>query len=251
MKAMKWIFMVLLSVTSVAFSQSVFDQGNEHFRQGNYEEAIRSYESILRDGKHSCNLYYNLANSYYKLNQVGPAIYYYEKALLISPNDKDIQNNLKFAKAKTIDEIKEVPKVGFEKLLQNITGLFHFNTWSMLAVGFSVLFFLFFLGYYFSGSSLYKRLFFVAMFVIPVFMVMSIFSAWFEHHLYEQEQPAIVFTEMVPVKNEPRENASEAFVLHEGTKVYILETLDNWNKIQLADESEGWIMADAIKPLKP
>jgi uncharacterized protein YgiM (DUF1202 family) len=89
------------------------------------------------------------------------------------------------------------------------------------------------------------------MFVIPVFMVVCIFSAWFEHHLYEKEHPAIVFNEMVTVRNEPRENASEAFVLHEGTKVYILETLDNWNKIQLADESEGWIMSDAIKPLKP
>jgi len=248
---MKIISLFFLLISSMVIGQSVFDQGNEHYRKGNYEEAIQSYESIIKDGKHSCDLYFNLANSYYKINKIGPAIYYYEKALLISPNDKDMQNNLNFAKAKTIDEIKEVPKVGFEKLLQHVTGLFHFNTWSMLAIGFSVLFFLLFLGYYFSGTSLYKRVFFIGMFVIPVFIVLSVFAAWFEHHLYEQEQPAIVFAEVVEVKNEPRENASEAFILHEGTKVYILESLDNWSKIQLADESEGWIMDEAIKPLKP
>lgn len=248
---MKIIYLFFLLISSMVMGQSVFDQGNEHYRKGNYEEAIRSYESIIRDGKHSCDLYFNLANSYYKLSQIGPSIYYYEKALLISPNDKDIQNNLKFAKAKTIDEIKEVPKVGFEKLLQNITGLFHYNSWSLLAIGFSVLFFLLFLGYYFSGASLYKRIFFLGMFIIPIFIVLSVFSAWFEHHLYEQEQPAIVFAEVIEVKNEPRENATEAFTIHEGTKVFIMESLDNWHKIQLADESEGWISAESIKPLKP
>lgn len=251
MKKIHLIVLFLLLVSNVASAQSVFDQGNDHYREGNYEDAIQSYESIIKDGKHSCDLYYNLANSYYKLEKVGPAIYYYEKALLISPNDKDIQNNLKFAKAKTIDEIKEVPKVGFEKLVQNLTGLFHFNTWSIFAICFSVLFFLLFLGYYFSGNSTSKRMFFVGMFIVPVFMLISIFAAWFEHHIFEQEQPAIVFAEVIEVKNEPRENATEAFTIHEGTKVFIIETLDHWHKIQLADESEGWIVAEAIRPLKP
>jgi len=251
MKRMKLVVFFLILISNMVTAQSVFDQGNDHYREGNYEAAIQSYESIIKDGKHSCDLYYNLANSYYKLEKVAPAIYYYEKALLISPNDMDIQNNLKFAQAKTIDEIKEVPKVGFEKLVQNFTGLFHYNSWSMLAIAFSVLFFLLFLGYYFSGTSLYKRMFFIGMFIIPLMIVLSVLAAWFEHHLFEQEQPAIVFAEVIEVKNEPRENATEAFTIHEGTKVFIIETLDHWHKIQLADESEGWILAETIKPLKP
>jgi hypothetical protein len=169
---------------------------------------------------------------------------------MIRPNDKDIKNNLKFAKAKTIDEIKEIPKVGFEKFLQSFTGLFHYDTWSYIAIGFSFVFLLFFIGYYFSQSSLYKRVFFVGMFVIPFLLFFSLFAAWFEKEQDESVRPAIVFAEVITVKNEPRENATDAFVLHEGTKVFVLETVENWKKIQLTDETEGWITNEAIKELK-
>jgi tetratricopeptide (TPR) repeat protein len=247
---MKKIVYLLLFLTQVFWAQGVFEKGNEHYRKGNYQEAIQSYESILKGKKESADLYYNLANAHYKLDHVGPAIYYYEKALLIRPNDKDIKNNLKFAKAKTIDEIKEIPKVGFEKFLQSFTGLFHYDTWSYIAIGFSFVFLLFFIGYYFSQSSLYKRIFFVGMFVIPFLLFFSLFAAWFEKEQDESVRPAIVFAEVITVKNEPRENATDAFVLHEGTKVFVLETVENWKKIQLTDETEGWITSEAIKELK-
>ena len=142
---MKNIIYILLLLTQTFWAQSVFDKGNEHYRKGNYQEAINAYESIIRGKKESCDLYFNLANSYYKLNQIGPAIYYYEKALLISPNDKDIQNNLKFAKNSTIDDIKTIEKVGFERIMRNFTGLVHYNTWGSISVGLAILFLLFFI----------------------------------------------------------------------------------------------------------
>jgi len=239
-----------LFLTQFNWAQSVFDKGNEHYRNGNYQEAIASYESILKGKKESCDLYYNLANSYYKLDKVGPAIYYYEKALLISPNDKDIQNNLKFAKSKTIDDIKEIPKVGFEKFIQNLTSSFHSDTWAKIAVGFSVLFLLFFIGYYFSETTVSKRIYFIGLFIVPFLLLLSVLAAWFEENQDQKERPAIVFAEKTAVLNEPRNNATEAFILHEGTKVFVLESLDQWKKIQLTDESEGWILSEAIKELK-
>lgn len=247
---MKKIVYLLLFLTQVFWAQGVFEKGNEHYRKGNYQEAIQSYESILKGKKESSDLYYNLANAHYKLDHVGPAIYYYEKALMIRPKDKDIKNNLKFAKAKTIDEIKETPKVGFEKLVQSVTGLAHYDVWSYIAIGFSFVFLLFFIGYYFSQSSFYKRVFFVGMFVVPFLLLFSLFAAWFEKDQDDSVRPAIVFAEVISVKNEPRDSATDAFVLHEGTKVFVLESLDNWKKIQLTDETEGWIVSDAIKELK-
>lgn len=247
---MKKILFLLLFLTQTFWAQSVFDQGNEHYRKGNYQEAITAYERILNDKKESCDLYYNLANSYYKLNKIAPAIYYYEKALMISPNDKDIQNNLKFAKNRTIDDIKEVQKVGFEKVLRNFTGMFHVNTWGYLSITFAVLFLVFFMGYYFSQTTLLKRIFFIGMFFLPFLILASIGAAIMEKNIHQKERPAIVFEDVISIKNEPRENATEAFLLHEGTKVMVLEKLDNWKKIQLADETEGWIKASAIKELK-
>jgi tetratricopeptide (TPR) repeat protein len=247
---MKNVIYILLLLSQTFWAQSVFDKGNEHYRKGNYQEAINAYESIIKGKKESCDLYFNLANSYYKLNQIAPAIYYFEKALLISPNDKDIQNNLKFAKNSTIDDIKTVEKVGFERALRNFTELVHYNTWGYISVGMSVLFLLFFLGYYFSETSLAKRIFFLGMFVIPFLIVAAVGAAIFEKNLYETERPAIVFADVISVKNEPRENATDAFILHEGTKVFVLETIENWKKIQLTDETEGWILSEAIKELK-
>ena len=74
----------------------LFTQATEHYNKGEYSKAIENYEQILEGGEHSPELYFNLANCHYKLNHIGPSIYYYEKALLLNPDDGEIKNNLKY-----------------------------------------------------------------------------------------------------------------------------------------------------------
>ncbi len=247
---MKRLLFIFLLITQTFFAQNSFKVANKLYQKGNFEAAITSYESILKSKKQSAELYYNLGNCYYKLNKVAPAIYNFEKALLLDPNDKDIQNNLRFAQKLQIDDIKEVPKVGFNKLVQDFTAAYHYDTWAKMAVAFASLFLLFFLGYYFSKTTLLKRIFFASMFLGLIAIVMSIAAAVFEKNTYENDKPAIVFSEIVPVKTEPKQDAPDAFVLHEGTKVYVQEILENWKKIELSDGTKGWIEASAIKELK-
>lgn len=247
MKKTVYIFLVL---TQLLFSQNGFDRGNALYQKGNYIEAVKAYESVLKDNKQSAELYFNIGNCYYKMNKVAPAIYNYEKALVLEPNDKEVQNNLKFAHKLQIDEIKEVPKVGFEKLIRDFTGAFHYNTWAWIAVAFVFLFVLFFIGYYFSQTTVFKRVFFIGMFVLTFLLLISILSAIFERNHYKNERPAIVFADVVSVKNEPRASGSEVFILHEGTKVFVKEVLENWKKIQLTDGTEGWIEESAIREVK-
>lgn len=247
---MKNILYILLLSTQVFFAQNGFEKGNALYQKGNYQEAVIAYETVLKTKKQSAELYFNLGNSYYKLNKVAPAIYNYEKALLLNPDDAEIQNNLKFAQKLQIDEVKDVPKVGFNKLIQDFTSAFHYNTWAWISVGLSVLFLLFFMGYYFSQITSSKRIFFFGMFFALFVLLLSVLSAIFERNQYENDQPAIVFAEIAPVKSEPEKDASDAFVLHEGTKVYVQESLDNWVKIQLSDGTEGWIQKENIKNLK-
>jgi hypothetical protein len=78
----------------------------------------------------------------------------------------------------------------------------------------------------------------------------SVFAGFTEKGHDENDRPAIVFAEVVSVKSEPNTAAQDAFVLHAGTKVYVLETLNNFKKIQLIDLKEGWIEKSAIKELK-
>lgn len=231
-------------------AQTAFDKGNELYRQGKYQEAAKSYESIVKDGKESAEVYFNLGNAYYKMNRIAPAIYNYEKSLLLKPNDKDTKINLGYAQKMVIDDIQPTPKVGFSKLVYNFTSAYHYDTWAWAAVGSAFFVLLFFTGYYFSGTTLLKRTFFVAMFIALLAIVITVISAIYVKAQEGKERPAIIFSEVASIKSEPLKNAEDAFILHEGTKVNITEKLDNWYKVQLADDSEGWIEKNAVKKIK-
>jgi len=247
---MKNIFYILLLISQVFFAQTGFEEGNVLYQNGKYKEAAKAYESVLDANKESVQLYFNLGNCYYKLHQTAPAIYNYEKALVLDPSNKNVLNNIKFAQKQTIDEIKVVPKVGFGKLLRDFTGIYPFNTWAWIAISFAFMFLLFFIGYYFYQTVVVKRIFFVGMFVILLLLIMSVSAAFFEKSHFDNEKPAIVFAESADVRSEPQNASAAIFVLHPGTKVYVEETLGNWKKIQLTDGTEGWIEKQAIKEVK-
>jgi tetratricopeptide (TPR) repeat protein len=247
---MKKLLIILLLTTQFFFAQTGFEKGNNLYQKGKYEQAILEYESILATKQHSAELYFNLGNCYYKLNKVAPAIYNYEKALVLNPDDSEIVNNLKFAQKMQIDEIKVIPQVGFAKMIQDFTSIFHYDTWAWISVGLSTLFLLCFMGYYFSRFTLTKRIFFFGMFALLLLLLISVSAAISEKNHYESEKPAIVFAEMVLVKSEPQKASNTIFTLHEGTKVFIKETLENWKKIQLTDGTEGWIEKTAIREVK-
>ena len=247
---MKKAVFIFLLLSQVFWAQSGFDKGNALYRKGDFQGAADAYESVLKSKKESAELYFNLANAYYKLNRVAPAIYNYEKARLLNPGDAEIANNLKFAQKLQIDDVKETPKVGFRKMIENFTSQLSYNGWAMLAVGAAFLVLLFFVGYYFSGRTAAKRIFFVMMFVGAGFIALSILCAIFEKNTYAMERPAIVFAPQIGVKSEPRKDAPDAFVLHEGTKVYVIESLDNWKKVELLDGNQGWLETEVIRELK-
>lgn len=247
---MKKLIPLLFLLFQISFAQSDFEAGNQFYAKENYKAAIQSYEKVISAGKQSADVYFNLGNCYYKLHQVAPAIYNYEKALLLNPNDVEIKSNLDFARKMTIDDIKVIPKVGFHKLIANFTSTYHYDTWAWFGVGFAFLFFAFFLGYYFSGTTIKKRIFFSGMFLALLAILLSVSSAIFERDQMLNEKPAIIFAEATSLKNEPKTAAKDLILLHEGTKVYVLESSANWKKVQLTDETIGWIESASIKELK-
>ncbi|MEO8234753.1 MAG: tetratricopeptide repeat protein [Flavobacterium sp.] len=247
---MKNLLYIFLLISQTFWAQTAFDKGNSLYQKGNYQEAITVYGSVEKSGKQSAELYFNLGNCFYKLNKVAPAIYNFEKALLLNPNDSEIQNNLSFAQKMTIDEVIEVPKVGFAKIIRDFTSSYHYDTWAWIAIVFSVLFLVCFVGYYFSNTTMLKRIFFTAMLFVLLFVILSVFAGFFEKNQSNNDRPAIVFATITSVKSEPKSTAQDAFVLHAGTKVFVLESLNNYKKIQLLDLKQGWIEKSAIKELK-
>lgn len=250
MKKIIYILVLLVSTIAAAQNSKLFEQGNKMYNDGKFQDAIQMYESILDSGEHSAELYFNLANSYYKLNRIAPSIYFYEKATQLSPNDQDIKNNLSYANNMTIDAIETIPEMGLSRLLNNTINSFSFDVWAKLSVAMIVLFAMLFLAYYFSFSTIKKRLAFLGS-IAALFLALIALSFAFQKYGYVQkDNPAIVFVQESEVKNDPNLRSESVFMLHEGTKVQILEIYnDSWTKIKIADGKTGWIVSQDIKAL--
>lgn len=249
MKRLIYIFLVFFATMASAQNSKLFEQGKEFYKNGKYQQAIDAWKQILDNGEVSSELYFNIGNAQYKLNQIGPSIYYYEKALQLSPNDSDIKNNLAFAENARIDAIEPLPKSVFSKWYNALANIFTYDGWAILAVVGSVAFVICFLIYYFSYSERQKRIFFAASTLAVLVLIGSTTMAFITYGDYRNSKPAIVFADQIEVKNEPSMGSNPAFILHEGTKVQILAKDGNWYRIQIADGKDGWVAASEIKKL--
>lgn len=248
---MRYLVVIFLSVVwSVSAQNSeVFKQANDLYNEGEFANAIDLYQQIVDSGEHSAELYYNLANAHYKMNHIAPSIFYYEKALQLKPRDKEIRNNASFARNMTIDDIQEVPEVGFARLYNNVVNIMGYNAWAITAIVGVFVFVILFLLYRFASMSSQKRVAFIISTFSLVIAFFALFMAFQSLYLEKQDNPAIVFVQESRVKAEPNLRSEETFRLHEGTKVQVLDTLKNWKKIEIADGTTGWISSEDIKLL--
>ena len=239
----------MICLTTVSQSNALFDEANTFYNNGKYTEAIQKYEAVLNSGHHSAEVYFNLGNAHYKLNHIAPSIYYYEKALKLSPKDEAIQSNLSFAKNMTIDAIDTVPEIGLSKFVRKAISTFSFDVWAIISVSLMILFVVFFLMYYFTQLTNKKRITFIASFASIFMACLSLAFAFKKQAMDNKDNPAIVFAQEAQVRTDPNLSGEESFRLHEGTKVQVLDTISNWKQIQLTDGKTGWITSDEIKEL--
>lgn len=246
----KFLFLLLIIVTNVSVAQTteeLFKTANDLYKNNELEDAAALYEQIESKGLVSSELFYNLGNTYYKLNKVGPSIYYYEKALKLDPLNEDATNNLIFAKRLALDNIEELPKTVFQKFNENILQKLSYNQWAIVVVVFSFLGSLLFLFFYFANTPAKKRFYFVTSTLSFVLLLISFAITYQQYSFAKNNREAIVFAEETEVRNAPTLNADEVFTLHEGTKVIVLDTIDDWKKIKIADGKQGWIIASELK----
>jgi tetratricopeptide (TPR) repeat protein len=243
------VFMLAAIFTTAQTPEQLFEQGNNHYANGQFQEAIDVYKKVLDANQESAAVYYNLANAHFKLNNVAPSIYYFEKAKQLAPADQEIKNNASFAEKMTIDAITPLPENTFKKWYNSVLTLLTTDGWAYATVIFVALCTLLFLGYYLTASSTKKRALFVSSLVSLVLAVCSLLFAYSAFAKISKDNPAIVFAKESQVKGEPTLSSQEAFLLHEGTKVMVLETVDNWKKILIVDGRTGWIPTTDIREL--
>lgn len=252
---MKKILYILLftCMTFAAYAtdlQALVKEGNAHYEKGKYELAITAYEQALSGAQESPQVYFNLGNAHYKLRHIAPAIFNYEKALLLDPGNKEYITNLSYAQKMTLDDIKELPAVGFASLIERTLERAHYDEWAWFGIISLFLMLGAFIVYYWSDASLFKRTFFVLFSLFLIGGIGCISAAYKAKDLDDKNTSAIIFAQELQVKTEPNTNAEEAFTLHEGTKITLLENHNSWYKISISDGKTGWIKDQDIKKLK-
>lgn len=249
MKKLLVLLIVFVSWSGRTQETSLFDQGVELYKEGQFERAITAWESILESGEHSAALYFNLGNAYFKIEQTAPSIYFYEKALQLDPNDKDIIHNLAMAQSYTIDEIVPAPQGFFQSFYQATVGIFSFNGWAVVAIIGSLLFGLFFIWYFLATATSKKRMVFSLSGISLVICGLALSMALMSYGDHKNNRYAIVFAATSQVRNEPLDRSEVSFRLHQGTKVKITDTDTDWVRIEIADGKEGWMPKQDLKEI--
>lgn len=238
------IFFVKTSFASNNHEAGAFNRANVYYEQGNFDEAIKQYKSILEEGLESGNLYYNLGNCYFKKGKLGEAIFYYEKAQRLMPQDRDLEVNYEYSRSL----IKGGAVSSQESLPVRLwNSLFEKFTINGLAVFLSIFFILILISI--SASRFFNPLKKQAL-ILAAFLGLCFVAGLIglKGKIFLLNKEAIVVTEEVNAKFEPRDLATTYFTLYEGMKVEVVESRDNWYKVKRQDNKSGWVQDSAILP---
>ena len=222
-------------------------EADSSYVRGQYQQAITQYEALLKQGA-SADLYYNLGNAYYRTENIPEAVLNYERALLLSPGDRDIRFNLQIARSKTFDKIVPESEMFFVTWYRSLVSMMSVDGWARTALVALALTIILLLVYLFSERIwLRKAGFFGGVALLLLFMGANIF-AWQQKKDLLNRKGAIIFAPAVTVKSTPAANGTDLFILHEGTKVVITDgSMKEWKEIRLADGKEGWIESKHIR----
>lgn len=247
---MKGIWIILLfSIACGADAQEVsvrFEEANTLYRNGDYQKAVTGYEDILKNGFENAAVYYNLGNTYFKLQNIPAAILNYERARRLSPHDEDIVHNLRLANLRVVDKIEPLPQLFLQEWWDALISMFSSDGWAR--AGIVALWIAVVAGAVFiiGRSNLLQGASLALTFGAFLVYVFSFVGMMHQRHYESNEQQAIVFSPTVSVKSAPDTQSMDLFVLHEGVKVELLDSVGDWRKIRLADGKIGWLQEGNI-----
>ncbi len=253
MKKFAFILLIVFTFVSLLYAEDInplFENANRFYINKEYGKALNEYkkaEAILaKHGKHSFKLYYNLGCTYFRLNDLANARYYFEKARRIKPFDKDLNKNLKLLSTKLKDKEKKMADGFFLKIYKGLYQSVSLNTLTVVSTAFFLLVFLF-LGMLISNRYDKKKLYYGL--GLSIFLFLFSFSLFYSRYKFTFQREGIVFAEEVDVFSEPNTSSTILFKLHKATKVKIEDELNGYAHVSLPDGLNGWVDRQYLKEI--
>ncbi len=222
-----------------------FQDANDAYINKSYDQAIELYESIAVQGLKSPELFLNLGNAYYQEAKFAQAILSYERGLKISPNNKDILENLEITNNQLDSEILEVPPFVLVRWWRGFSNFLSTDIWAILQVllmGAMA----FFVSRYFlkEDLSVKRKSIYSTLIILPIFLIT--FLAANSNANYKNNQSAVVMTE-TSIKDGPDDRSDDINNLYPGNTVIVLDKIDAWFKVKLKNQSVGWIPQQSVE----
>lgn len=249
MKYVLTLIAVLFFSLGYCQEQDAFKNANTLYKTGDYTGAVKAYDALVNAKTVSAELFFNLGNTHYKLNNTAKSIYNYEKALQLNPKDESIIQNLAFANNMKIDAIEVLPEIGYSKYFNKFARAMNTDTWAILSIVACLLFILSVILYFYTNNTAPKRAFFISSFGTSLFCLFCLSVAYYKDSTIDHKVYAIVFAKESKLKTEANFKSEDALILHEGTKVLVVEKDKNWLHIKLTDGKTGWLLKDDLKLL--
>lgn len=232
----------LTHAENTAYLDSLWSKGVQAYTDGRWSECTESLKALESVGVVSPELYYNLGNAYFKSGDYPHAILYYERTLKISPSFEDARINLDFANSLIRDKIDAVPEFVLKSWARKVCYLMPSDFWALISIVLFAAALALFLVFRLGASRGLRRTGFYCSIVALILSASSFGMAQWQRNSYLKADGAIVMKPVTSVKSSPsRDSSKDLFVLHEGTKVTVLDTVGEWKNISLSDGRQGWI----------
>lgn len=242
----KFIFLLL----SISFCLQIFSEeiqvekasADAAYLNGYYQKAAQIYEQIASE-TNNADVYYNLGNAYYRMDNYPKAILNYRRAQRINPQDEDIAYNLSICQSKITDKFNQPQTMFFITWVQNLIKGKSPSQWGLWGIGFFVLSLISFGGYLYGRRLIIKKIGFSFMVLFfSLFIIIQIF-AYIQFNDY-QNVKEIVITNVIQSYSSPSLSSQEMRKLNEGTLAIVKEDLTKgWLQIELPDKTKVWIEA--------
>ncbi len=249
-KASGFSFVLMILMLMPLSANAITKQNaDDEYAKGNYQQAIKDYQEILKTGV-SSEIYYNLGNAYYRTDNITQALLAYERALQLSPGDNDIRFNLQYARSKTIDKITPETEMFFVTWYNSLVNFTSVDRWANTAIVSIVMALLLILVFLFAPQMWARKSGFYGSAVFLLLFAFANLFAFQQKHELETKQGAIVIAPTVNVKKTPAASGTDVFVIHEGTRVDITDRgMKQWRGVKLADGREGWLKTSQIEEI--
>lgn len=249
-KASGFSFVLMILMLMPLSANAITKQNaDDEYAKGNYQQAIKDYQEILKTGV-SSEIYYNLGNAYYRTDNITQALLAYERALQLSPGDNDIRFNLQYARLKTIDKITPETEMFFVTWYNSLVNFTSVDRWANTAIVSIVMALLLILVFLFAPQMWARKSGFYGSAVFLLLFAFANLFAFQQKHELETKQGAIVIAPTVNVKKTPAASGTDVFVIHEGTRVDITDRgMKQWRGVKLADGREGWLKTSQIEEI--